>query len=198
MNGFDPPDWESSNSKSEQPQLPPAGTFSDRKLVIFAQTATLILEQQTWRTTRTSYVKNHDVSRITFEDTDTKSATLGETSTTRQEYWLRAQKTDGWISSKQRPTNMQGNIQDDIIGVGRIDEFGYVAINKDVKAVVLSEAQYLGNEEVPDVLGYPLYTVMLVSQIEKHAGVYKRVGLGHVYKSKWKKLSPRKETLCLI
>ncbi|KAI4667640.1 uncharacterized protein J4E88_010160 [Alternaria novae-zelandiae] len=198
MDGFDPPDWESSNSKTEQPRIPPAKTLDDRTLVIFAQTAILILHQQTWRTTRTSYVKNHDVSRITFEDKDTTSATPGETITTRQEYWLRAQKTDGGISSETRPTNVKGDIEDVKIGVGRIDESGFGAINMSVKAVVLSEAQYLGNEDVPDVFGYPLYTVMLVRQIQKHAGVYERVGLGHVYKSKWRKLSPRKKTVCLI
>jgi len=198
MDGFDPPDWESSNSKTEQPRPLPAQIFGDRTLVIFAQTAMLILHQQTWRTIRTSYVKSHDVSRVTFENTDIKSDTLGETITTRQEYWLRAQKSEGGGNSEKGLANVEGGIEDVKIGVGRIDEADFGAINTSVKAVVLSEAQYLGNEDVPDVLGYPLYTVMLVRQSEKHARVYERVGLGHVHKSKWKKLSPRKETVCLI
>jgi hypothetical protein len=67
---------------------------------------------------------------------------------------------------------------------------GFGAVRKNVKAVVLSEAQYFGNEEIPDVLGYPLYNVLLVHHTENQ--VYERVGLGQVYKRNWKSI-PKEE-----
>lgn len=36
-----------------------------------------------------------------------------------------------------------------------------------VRAILLSEAQYLGNEKKPDVLGYPLYNIMLIEEASK-------------------------------
>ena len=152
----------------------------------------LTLDQQTWRTTRTYHVGNNDVSRITFEDTDTKSETLGETIKTSQEYWLRDKKTEGGTSSDKRPTNMKCDVEDVRTGVGRIGKAGFGAIHEDVKTVVLSEAQYLRNEDVPDVLGYSLYNAMPGRKIREP--VYERVGLCQVYKRKWKDLSPRKQT----
>ncbi|KAF6828642.1 hypothetical protein CPLU01_08411 [Colletotrichum plurivorum] len=60
---------------------------------------------------------------------------------------------------------------------------------------VLSEAQYLGDEERVDSLGYPLLNVML---IERQAeGKASRAGLGRVYKSAWKAAMPKLEELVL-
>jgi len=51
--------------------------------------------------------------------------------------------------------------------------------------VVLSEAQYFGDEKSIDVVDYPLYNVMLVS--EKDAtNVRTRLGLGKLYKHAWR------------
>jgi hypothetical protein len=53
-----------------------------------------------------------------------------------------------------------------------------------VTANVLSEAQYLGDESRPDVLGYSLYNVMLI----KYAGgMAERIGLGKILKSAWRR-----------
>lgn len=63
-----------------------------------------------------------------------------------------------------------------------------------VKAIVLSEAQYLGNENRPDVLGYPLYNIMLITS---SGGIAERIGLGKVLKSAWKRASPQQKTIVL-
>lgn len=189
MNKRNPPDWKSHNSETEveiRPRLPAVKILSDRSLVMFAETATLILSQQTWRVTTSYHVEGSNLSMITFEDADTKSIIHGKTIETRQEYWLREKHTDARI------------------GVGRIDMAEFGAVDDDVRAVVLSEAQYLGSEKVPDVLGYPLYNVMLVREVTENNvklirgtgnQVYERVGLGQVYKREWKSKTRKKEVV---
>ncbi|KAH8723421.1 hypothetical protein GQ44DRAFT_564581, partial [Phaeosphaeriaceae sp. PMI808] len=53
-----------------------------------------------------------------------------------------------------------------------------------VLAIVLSEAQFLGNETSPDVLGYPLYNIMLIEKVREDHGMLfaERIGLGKIYK----------------
>lgn len=63
----------------------------------------------------------------------------------------------------------------------------------EVTAIVLSETQYLGNEKRVDVLGYPLYNIMVIEKRE--GGFVERVGLGKIYKSAWKKAGPRQEVV---
>ena len=63
-----------------------------------------------------------------------------------------------------------------------------------MKAIVLSEAQYLGNEQRPDVLGYPLYNIMLITS---SGGIAERIGLGKVFKSAWKQAKPEQKTVIL-
>ena len=50
-----------------------------------------------------------------------------------------------------------------------------------MEAIFLSEAQYPGNEKNVDVLGYPLYNIMIISR--RHDGVTERAGLGKIHKS---------------
>lgn len=66
-----------------------------------------------------------------------------------------------------------------------------------VRAILLSEAQYLGNEERPDVMGYPLYNVMLIEEVNEGSGIMERVGLGKVRKSAWTQAKPRSRTILL-
>jgi hypothetical protein len=71
-----------------------------------------------------------------------------------------------------------------------------------VTAILLSEAQYLGNEAMLDVLGYPLYNVMLVQKMEEKDGVkfMERIGLGKVgkvYKYAWREAGAMKEVVVL-
>lgn len=60
---------------------------------------------------------------------------------------------------------------------------------------LLSEAQYLGDEERVDSLGYPLLNVMLI--VRQADGKASRAGLGRVYKSAWKAAMPKLEELVL-
>jgi hypothetical protein len=63
-----------------------------------------------------------------------------------------------------------------------------------VTAIVLSEAQFLGDESRPDVLGYPLYNVMLI----KYAGgIAERIGLGKILKSAWRRANPKRKPVIL-
>jgi hypothetical protein len=63
-----------------------------------------------------------------------------------------------------------------------------------VTAIVLSEAQYLGDESRPDVLGYPLYNIMLIKYT---GGVAERIGLGKILKSAWRRANPKRKTVVL-
>lgn len=64
-----------------------------------------------------------------------------------------------------------------------------------VTAVVLSEAQYMGDEVRVDVLGYPIYNIILVNKGPN--GVSERIGVGKIYKSAWRKELPIREVVIL-
>jgi hypothetical protein len=85
------------------------------------------------------------------------------------------------------------------VGTAKFDT-GYDANRSNpVTAILLSEAQYLGNEAMLDVLGYPLYNVMLVEIVDEKAGVkfMERIGLAKIYKYAWKEAGARKEAFVL-
>ena len=60
---------------------------------------------------------------------------------------------------------------------------------KHVTAILLSEAQYLGDETRPDVRGYPLYNIMLIEL--GPSGFLERVGIGKVRKTTWMRAKSR-------
>lgn len=64
-----------------------------------------------------------------------------------------------------------------------------------VHAIVLSEAQYLGDENRPDMLVYPLYNIMLVE--DGRDEIARRVGLGKVRTTAWKRPTPNKKFVVL-
>jgi len=64
-----------------------------------------------------------------------------------------------------------------------------------VKAIVLSEAQYMGDEKRVDVVGYPILNIMAIRQNER--GFSERIGLGRIEKRAWKKTNPKKEVIIL-
>jgi hypothetical protein len=53
-----------------------------------------------------------------------------------------------------------------------------------ITAILLSEAQYLDNEATLDILGSPLYNVILAKTVREESGVnlIERVGFGRIYK----------------
>jgi hypothetical protein len=62
--------------------------------------------------------------------------------------------------------------------------------------IVLSEAQYFGNERSIDVVDYPLYNVMLVSAKDT-TNVRTRLGLGKLFKHSWRLSAPVEEVVVL-
>jgi hypothetical protein len=92
------------------------------------------------------------------------------------------------------------HIWDDVNGreVGRIrvHEPEKIIRGIDYDFVVLSEAQYFGNEKSIDVVDYPLYNVMLVSAKDA-ANVRTRLGLGKLFKHAWRLSDPVEEVVVL-
>ncbi|KAL9111784.1 MAG: hypothetical protein Q9227_003843 [Pyrenula ochraceoflavens] len=64
-----------------------------------------------------------------------------------------------------------------------------------VEALLLSGAQFFGTEKKVDVLGYPLYNILLVKRDE--TGLSERIGLGKVFKHAFDRMSPVKTTVVL-
>jgi hypothetical protein len=62
--------------------------------------------------------------------------------------------------------------------------------------VVLSEAQYFGNELSIDMVDYPLYNVMLVTAKDA-SNVRTRLGLGKLFKHAWRLSNPVDEVVVL-
>ncbi|KAF2131262.1 hypothetical protein P153DRAFT_276144, partial [Dothidotthia symphoricarpi CBS 119687] len=105
------------------------------------------------------------------------------------EYWINipAQKADD-PSQQTRATDVKDRKYAppllSRVGVLKLDADFHAGSLRTVKAVILSEAQYLGNEPTPDVLGYPLYNIMLVRRVGKFEGhsFAERIGTGKIYK----------------
>lgn len=82
----------------------------------------------------------------------------------------------------------------------RVANFAYVYLSlTDSVTTIMSEAQYLGKETRPDILGYPLYNILLVKMVRVERGVkfMERIGLGRVYKYAWRESGARKEVVVL-
>ncbi|ENI03308.1 hypothetical protein COCC4DRAFT_142862 [Bipolaris maydis ATCC 48331] len=94
-----------------------------------------------------------------------------------------------WINTATHPR----------VGTVKFDT-GYSAKHPNyVTAILLSEAQYLGNETRPDVLGYPLYNIILVKTVRVRGKVkfMERIGLGKIYKYAWREAGASKEVVVL-
>ena len=64
-----------------------------------------------------------------------------------------------------------------------------------VEAIILSQAQYLGNERRILDLGYYLYNIMVIQRTRN--GVAERIGLGKIWKTAWNRASSRDEVIIL-
>ena len=92
----------------------------------------------------------------------------------------------------------------DILGVNGGTAVGKVLVHEPEKIsgkyydlIVLSEAQYFGDEESVDVVDYPLYNVMLVTGKDARNNVRTRMGLGKLYKHAWRLSNPIEEVIVL-
>jgi hypothetical protein len=185
-------DWESF-PQILRPALPPQGlvlqNLSDRHLVFYTAVASIWLGHECFRVKIRSKIGETEIIREELQDEDPVARTangasatpeLDQEMTVSQERWIldaKSSKRVGTVKlhSGANPTNMN-------------------TCNA-VTAMVLSEAQYLGNEERVDVFGYPLYNIMVVEKREDRFA--ERIGLGKMFKSAWKKAGPRQETIIL-
>ncbi|KAI0022363.1 heterokaryon incompatibility protein-domain-containing protein [Xylariomycetidae sp. FL0641] len=75
--------------------------------------------------------------------------------------------------------------------------------SKTVELIILSEAQFFGDEAHLELLGYPLYTVLAIRRIQKRIekgrsfSIIERIGIGKIDKMAWKTKKERKELFLL-
>jgi len=82
------------------------------------------------------------------------------------------------------------------VGEVRVHEPDQIQVGLKYDFVVLSEAQYFGDERSIDVVDYPLYNVMLVSGRDAN-NVRTRLGLGKMFKHAWRLSAPVQEVIVL-
>jgi hypothetical protein len=82
------------------------------------------------------------------------------------------------------------------VGRVQVHEPEKIVSGMDYDFIVLSEAQYFGNERSIDVVDYPLYNVMLVS-VKDETNVRTRLGLGKLFKHAWRLSNPVEEVVVL-
>jgi hypothetical protein len=185
-------DWDSSQARpAPKPRLNIAlETLSAQHLIVNTEVATLQLGDDCWRVRTTTKRADTEHCILTFHDTE-PIATLPKVDATTQpdmkietvvlrEHWVE-------IGTHARA------------GIVKFDTAYHAKRVKRVTAILLSEAQYLGNEATLDVLGYPLYNIMLVQTIDEKGGVefQERIGLGKIYKYAWREAGARKEVVVL-
>ncbi|CAO2649597.1 Nn.00g069820.m01.CDS01 [Neocucurbitaria sp. VM-36] len=170
-------DWESGHA---EPTIPPnyvslLPLLNQQHLVLQTELAVLTLGRDCWRTTITTSLPDSQQQQhtISFQDAEPTPLPPSPIPNTSHEYWL------------DTPAHKS-------IGVAKLDAGYHALTTRSIKAVVLSEAQYLGNEATPDVLGYPLYNIMLVRRVRKESGYSfaERIGVGKVYKYAWREAEP--------
>lgn len=180
-------DWESRTGCYSTPSLPVAGAerhqISNRNLVLRTEVASLTLGA-TFARVRT-YTKAGPSTYFRELDWNVKSHPC-----------LAKEDSDTSISQERPIVNLSSANRDEWVGAVKmthIDELEQQEIS--VEAIVLSEAQYLGNEKNFDVLGYPLYNIMVIKRTQN--GVAERIGLGKVRKSAWRKADPVEKVILL-
>jgi hypothetical protein len=82
------------------------------------------------------------------------------------------------------------------VGTVQVLEPESIVGGMDYEFVVLSEAQYFGNELSLDIVDYPLYNVMLVTAKDAN-NVRTRLGLGKLFKHAWRLSNPVDEVVVL-
>jgi hypothetical protein len=153
--------------------------LSDRHLVLQTQVAAICLGGECFRVRNLTKVGNVQYCREVFMDTKPPSPLPADTSISEERWVIDAE-------SRKKSGVVKLNAGDKApLGTG-VEE---------VEAVLLSEAQFLGNETKIDVFGYPLYNVMVIRRT--HGRIAERVGLGRMFKYAWKRAEPVDEVIVL-
>jgi hypothetical protein len=82
------------------------------------------------------------------------------------------------------------------VGRVQVHEPEKIVTGMDYDFIVLSEAQYFGNERSIDAVDYSLYNVMLVS-VKDATNMRTRLGLGKLFKHAWRLSNPVEEVIVL-
>jgi hypothetical protein len=182
-------DWESFEQK-QRPELPPRGldlsTLSNHHLVFHTEVASLWLGLDIFKVKTRTKLDDVEYVRETHM------------------HW------DPTVTSAQGNPDIEKIIavsrERQILEAGTGKVIGTIKLNgtnepedrsvcQAVTAMVISEAQYMGNEARVDVLGYPVYNIMAI--VKKPNGCAERIGLGKIYKYAWKKVVPTREAVIL-
>ena len=187
-------DWESFQ-QIMHPALPPRGLLlkdlSDRHLVFHTEIASLWLGHECFRVRTRTKLGDTECFRETLQDYDPSQTNINISwsygvpgleleMTVARERWIIDASSSKLVGTVKLHSGAK------LADSGQCDG---------VTAMVLSEAQYLGNEKRVDVLGYPLYNIMVIEK--RGNGLTERVGLGKIYKSAWKRAGPKLEVVIL-
>ena len=83
------------------------------------------------------------------------------------------------------------------VGVVTMTSNPWIRCPESVEAIILSQAQYLGNERRIEDLGYYLWNIMIIQRIREGAAEAERVGLGRILETAWNRANPRDEVIHL-
>jgi hypothetical protein len=159
--------------------------LDDQHLVVNSELATLQLGNDCWKVRTSTKRAGTEHCIITFHDNKPKETASKADEATQPDLQIET------VISREHWINTATHLR---AGTVKFDA-GYDAKRtRYVTAILLSEAQYLGNETTPDVLGYPLYNILLVKRGVKFM---ERVGLGRIYKYAWQEVGARKEVVVL-
>ncbi|KAJ9616723.1 hypothetical protein H2200_000442 [Cladophialophora chaetospira] len=161
----------------------PLATIADRQLIIRTEVAPISLD-----------------GPVLVEQSDSKKGDI----TYRCYVWpavyraLSSKNNNNAVFSEERPikdpaTNTPGTH----VGLVKILDESQLssAYTRPVEAMIMSEAQYLGDEKSIDLLGYTLYNIMVIRR--RPDGVVERIWLGKMRKSAWKTARPKPEVIIL-
>lgn len=166
-------DWESDQSRpAPRPRGLDLQQITDRHLVLRTEVATIQLGAECIRIRSSTKLGGIEYCRETFDDEIVEPLKPG--TIISQEQWTEISSV-GRVGVVKMNAGNQGHIH--------------------AEAIVLSEAQYLGNEKKVDVLGYPVYNIMIIKR--KNGQIAERIGMGKIYKHAWRKTNPRKEIIIL-
>ncbi|KAJ6278926.1 heterokaryon incompatibility protein-domain-containing protein [Bipolaris maydis] len=186
-------DWDSADARpAPKPRLDiPLHAFEEQHLIVHTELANLELGSDCWKVRTLTKRAGDEHCIINFHDTEpTETASKAEEEVDQPDLHINTVVSrEHWINTATHPR----------VGTVKFDT-GYSAKHPNyVTAILLSEAQYLGNETRPDVLGYPLYNIILVKTVRVRGKVkfMERIGLGKIYKYAWREAGASKEVVVL-
>ncbi|CAN9450495.1 unnamed protein product [Alternaria alternata] len=185
-------DWDSADARpAPKPRLNiPLDKLTEQHLIMNTELVNLNLGSNCWKARTSTKRAGDEHCIIEFYDTKPTETTSKAEEVAQQDLQIKTVVSrEHWIDTGTNPK--AGTVKFDT----GFDEHRA----NSVTAILLSEAQYLGNETRSDVLGYPLYNIILVKTVRVEGDVkfMERIGLGRIYKHAWRQAGARKEVVVL-